>query len=305
MVKPKRLPPMQYLPAFVSAAQHLSFKLAAEELSITPSAISQQIKSLESHIGLALFSRQKRALILTTAGQAFYQLAKKAMNSYESGYSNFSDQFFSSSLKITMIPFVAHEIVIPHLNEFQTQYPEINLVIETSAELEDLESGKLDGAIRFGYPPWKGADAQRICSLSSNLVASKSYLKAHGLADKNNHKPKLKSKIQWENHTLIHSRNNVNDWQRYRDDIGVQFKPKNELFFDSYDGALRAAEEGLGIALAVFPLSINKIRTQKLMVLSDKYFPIKEGVYWLTKENESKNTSYQIVLSWLQELLAN
>ncbi|MBL4796996.1 MAG: LysR family transcriptional regulator [Oleispira sp.] len=292
----QRLPPIQYLVAFVTAAKLCSFKLAARELNITPSAISQQIKNLENHIGLALFSREKRELQLTGAGEAFYLIAKKTMSSYENGYAQFSDQFFSSSLRVSMIPFVAHEIVIPHLHEFQIKHPEINFIIETSAELKNLETGDLDGAVRFGLPPWGNTKAERICSLSSNLVASKEYLKTHSIEGKSENK----AEINWQNQTLIHSRSNVNDWQRYMSDVGVQFKPKNELFFDSYEAGLRAAEEGLGIALAVFPMSANKIKTEKLVVLSDQYVPIKEGVYWVTKANENKQDNYQTVLGWLQ-----
>lgn len=298
MANIQRLPPIQYLTAFVNAAHYRSFKLAAEALNVTPSAISQQIKSLESHMGLALFSRQKRALQLTNAGEAFYLVAKKTMSRYESGYAQFSDQFYSSNLKISMTAFVAHEIVIPHLHEFQIKYPEINLIIETSAELEDLAATDIDGAIRFGLPPWENANAERICSLSSNIVASKGYLKAHGLDKRIEGKPK----INWQEHTLIHSRSHVNDWQRYMTYTGCRFESKKELFFDSYEAAMCAAEEGLGLALAVFPMSTTKVRSKKLAVVSDQYSAIKEGVYWVTKANERKQASYTIVLSWLQSL---
>ena len=153
-----RMPPIQYLPAFVAAARHTSFKRAAAELNVTPSAISQQIRNLEDHMGLALFSREKRALRLTRSGEDFYQITKKLLSGYESGYAQFMSEHCSSTLSVSMIPYVANEVVIPQLHDFQQQYPDLNLVVQTSMQLESLEFNEIDAAIRFGVPPWAGND---------------------------------------------------------------------------------------------------------------------------------------------------
>ena len=94
---------------------------------------------MEGHIGLALFSREKRELRLTRAGEDF-----------------------SSTLKVSMISYVANEVVIPQLHDFQQQYPDVNLVVQTSMQLENLESQDIDTAIRFGVPPWAGYDVELI-----------------------------------------------------------------------------------------------------------------------------------------------
>ena len=285
-----RMPPIQYLTAFVASARHSSFKLAAGELNVSPSAISQQIKTLENHIGLPLFSRKKRELQLTKLGESFYQIAEKTIKSYETGFAHFVEQNFSSTIKVSMIPYVANEVVIPQLHHFHENFPDLNLVVESSAHVENLEPGKLDAAIRFGVPPWGDNNVELISNVQTNLVASKAYF------DKN----PIKTRSDFQKQTLIHIRTQVNDWQRFMDNMKYQFKPKKELFFDSYDAAIRAAEEGLGIAIGVFPISNNKIRKGRLAVLSDQFFPIEEAFYLVTPINAYKRETYQILLSWLR-----
>ncbi|MEH6449986.1 MAG: LysR substrate-binding domain-containing protein [Oleispira sp.] len=295
MSKLQRLPPIQYLVVFAAAAKLCSFKLAAEELNVTPSAVSQQIKSLESQMGLALFSREKRVLELTTAGEGFYKVAERTLRQYERGFSEFSDQYLSPSLKVSMIPYMANEVVIPHLHEFQQAYPHIDLVIETSARLEYLHTTELDAAIRFGVPPWGDLQTQLISPVRSGLVASDNYIRHHPFQAHSIHSPDY-----WKHQTLIHSRRQVDDWQRYRQDIGLDFEPQQELYFDSYDGAMRAAEEGLGIAIAGLPLSQHKLKSGGLSLLFDRSTRLKEGLYLVTKGNESKSESYQCLFLWLQ-----
>jgi len=292
MSKTPRIPPIQYLTAFVASARHNSFKLAAGELNVSPSAISQQIKTLESHVGLSLFSRKKRELRLTKAGESFYQIAETTIKSYEMGFAHFVAQNFSSSIKISMIPYVANEVVIPQLHQFHENYPDLNLVVESSKHVENLEPGKLDAAIRFGIPPWGDNNIDLISNVKTNLVATKAYFDNNPII----------SRSDFQKQTLIHIRTQVNDWQRLMDNMKYQFKPKNELFFDSYDAAIRAAEEGLGIAIGVFPISNNKIREGRLSVLTDQFFSVEEAFYLVTPHNAYKRKSYQILLSWLKDI---
>ena len=295
MSKAQPMSPIQYLVVFATAAKLCSFKLAAETLNVTPSAVSQQIKNLESHLGLVLFSRDKRELKLTHAGKGFYSVADRTLRQYEEGFVEFSSQYLSPTLKISMIPYVANEIVIPNLHSFQQQHPDIKLIIETSTRLEDIQFGELDGAIRFGIPPWGGLQTDLISSVKSGLVASDDYL----------HTTPLQNKEDWKNQTLIHSRREVNDWQRYMQDAGYIFEPKAELFFDSYDAAIRAAEEGLGVVIAGLPLSQHKLKSGALSLVFNRSSPLKEGLYLVSKENESKQESYQCLLSWLRTILTS
>ncbi len=287
-----RTPPIQYLTAFVAAAKNNSFKVAAEELNVTPSAVSQQIKALEQHLGLLLFSRKKRSLTLTNAGNDFYQLAAKTINGYKSAYSQFAEHYFSSTLKVSMIPYIANQIVIPRLHQFQERFPNLDLVVETGMQIEDLASTELDAAIRFGVPPWGDYQAEKIARAKSSLVATSGYFDQHP----------INSLSDWEQQTLIHIRTHVNDWQRFMDHINFQFKPKKALYFDSYEAGIKAAEAGLGIAFGVFPISSCAISEGRLTTLSDQFISMKEAFYLVTKPNQAKQHSYRALLDWLKIL---
>jgi len=291
----RRPPPIQYLTVFVAAARHNSFKLAAEALNVSPSAISQQIKTLERHLGLSLFSRHKRELQLTHAGNSFFQVATKTVDQYEAGYTRFKEKYFSSSLKVSMIPYIANELIIPKLHQFQENYPDINLVIETTMQVEDLESTELDAAIRFGTPPWNDYHTDLIAESQSGLVATKDYFDKHPIL----------TAADWQQQTLIHIRSDINDWQQFMDLTGIQFKPKKELYFDSYAAAIRAAEEGLGIAMGVFPIIKHKILNGQLSTFSNKHTPLKESFYLVTQTNDSKQENYQRLLEWLREIFTD
>ncbi len=286
-------PPIQYLPAFVAAARASSFKVAASQLNVTPSAISQQIKTLENHMGLKLFSRKKRSLQLTFAGISFYQVAQDTLNQYESGCREFNEKHQSSTLNVSMIPYIANEILIPKLAEFNTLHPDINLMIHTSVTLENLQVQELDAAIRFGIPPWSEQDMvniELICHAQSALVASEEYLARHP----------IHSTSDWKKQTLIHSRSHINDWQVFMDKLN--FKPHQQLVFDSYDASIRAAEEGLGIAIAVLPISQDKIHQNKLVCLSPNYKDIDESFYLVSKPNEHKQTNILALHIWLKDI---
>ena len=290
MVDFHRLPPIQYLTAFVAVARQGSFKQAAATLSVSPSAISQQIKTLETCVGLRLFSRQTKNTKLTKAGESFYQIAEKTISCYELGYGHFIEQHFSPSLKISTTSYIANELLIPQLQNFHECNPELNIVVEASMQIQNLEFRDLDAAIRFGIPPWGEDSAELITKAHSNLVANAEYIRKHP----------LKNEADWQHQTLIHIRTDVNDWERFKNIAQLQFTPKRELFFDSYDAGIRAAEEGLGIAIGVFPLSNIKISTGRLMLLSDRYSSIEEAFYLVTKQNEYKQESYRALLRWLK-----
>lgn len=290
-----RSPPIQYLPAFVSAAKNTSFRVAAEELNVTPSAISQQIKILENHVGLALFDRKKRALKLTEAGRDFYQLAEQTMNGYLNGFNAFSERHFSSKLKLSMIPTIANDIVIPRLHDFNERFPDLDLIVETSMAIEDLYSADIDAAIRFGSPPWGGYKAKLISPARSCLVATNAYFDRHPIC----------TVSDIAQHTLIHVRSDVNDWESFMDITGFHFTPKKELHFNSYEAGMKAAEEGLGIAFGVLPISNKAIKDERLTPLKGKSVSIEEGIYLVTKRNEVKKAHYQNLYAWLKEIFSN
>lgn len=244
----KSPPPIQYLPAFITAARLKSFKQAAQQLHVTPSAISQQIKSLETQLGLSLFDRQSKELQLTQTGKHYFEFAADALDRYQNGWQAFSDRFLSQTLRISLTDYMANQIVIPRLKDF-VETTGIQLELHTSSYNQNLLSNTLDAAIRFGTPPWPHHNAWLIADAQIALVATPDYF----------HKHPIKQPSDWKQHTLIHARRTVNDWQRLEHQLGYALQARQELVFDSYESAIQAARAGLGVMMASFPISNHEI----------------------------------------------
>lgn len=290
-----KLPPIQYLPTFEAAARYCSFKLAAQELNITPSAISQQIKTLETQLGQCLFDRSQRQLNLTAAGTAFYDVAKATLDAYSTTFlsdyaprsSAIENTQARQTLVVSMMPFIANNLVIPRLADFQQQHPQIKLIINTDMDQVDLIEGNIDAAIRFGIPPWQGLHGEKICDATSALVATEEYFAQHP----------IQTKDDWQNQTLIHCRTNKNDWQTLMKLMQHSFKPKAELHFDCYESGMQAAESGLGLAMAIFPITQQKVNAGKLKMMTTKTYPSEEGFYWVCREENP--SQHSAVFNWI------
>lgn len=290
---PPQAPPIQYLPAFVAAAQLGSFRAAAQQLNVTPSAISQQIKSLEQRIGLSLFSRQGKELQLSQAGEEFFSFAAHSLGHYQQGWEGFAEQFLSPQIRISMTDYVANRIIIPRLADFM-EHSGIPLEIHTSSRNQNLQANTLDAAIRFGTPPWPEHHARVICDAQVAMVASPEYWRQHPLT----------CRQHWQHQTLIHARRVTNDWQRLEQSQGYTITARQQLMFDSYETAIEAAKAGLGIMLASFPTSNQELRSGVLQAHSEKRFSSGEHFYLITKPNDHKEKRYQQLFSWLSAVFA-
>ena len=288
MTKQRRPPPIQYLTAFEAAARHNSFKSAAEELKVTASAISQQIKSLEEYLDVSLFERGARGITLSKEGASFYLVSKKTISTYQTTYAEFIRQFDTHFVRISMVPYIASEIIIPRLHTFSDMHPDINLLIETSMGVQDLSGSEIDCALRLGIPPWPGCDHKLIATVSSNLVVSPSYFKKHPTITFDN----------FDQHTIIHTRPEINDWQRVKEIFNIKKAPAKELHLDSYGTALKAAEEGLGVAIGLIPTINNALLSRKLIAYSQQHFPINEGYYLVTKKGMIESPEYLSIYNW-------
>jgi len=283
-------PQIQLLGAFESSARLSSFKKAAAELSITASAVSQQIKQLEAYLDVQLFNRLTRRIELTEAGLAFQRVAENTLSTYRSGFSAFQQQFSKPTIRLSVIPFVAFELIIPNLHEFRHLYPDIDLRIETSMALIDFEKEPIDAALRFGDGHWAGVEKLLISDCQFALVASRSLLESRP----------INSLDDFASHTLIHTRNSEDDWQKVANNLGVdKIVGRNDLVMDSYLSAMKAAEEGLGIAMGLFPLNNKWVRMGRLVTVFEPIdIPYKN--YFVFRRNDKKQEQLECCYQWLK-----
>jgi len=279
--------PLQVLPTFELVAEHLSIKRAAELLHLTPSAVSQQIRALESALGFRLFDRLARALALTPAGVDFAAVVRETLDTYRSGSQRVVRQHVSQTLRLSTDPFVAHEILIPQLHTFDAARSGVDLRIETSTSLADLRRDGIDVAIRYGRGPWPGLLGTVLCELFASPVCAPGFVP----------KKQLKSPRALLCHPLIRLRDQPDPWLRLGALLGVEVAGER-LVFDSYFAALRAAEAGLGIAFAIFPPTSGWVSDGRLVVPLPMRIQVRSTCQFVCRKEDSARPEIAHLCEW-------
>jgi len=160
----RQLPPLNALHAFEVAAHYLSFQQAAEALDVTPTAISHQVKILEDYLGMSLFRRRPRPLVLTDAGQTLYPIIRDGLNAIEAAIASLQHTPESTTLTVSVINVFAAKWLVPRLSAFQQAHPDIDLHLQTSNEVVDLRARTVDVAIRYGRGQYLGLSSRQLMS---------------------------------------------------------------------------------------------------------------------------------------------
>jgi len=285
-------PPIQWMPVFEAAAKYKNFRKAAEQLNVSPPAISQQIKALENYLGMALFRRNGPRLHLTEAGEFYYQIATKVVAEHCQGFNEFDQRFNKRSLRLNTPLFIAQELLIPSYMGYKELQPNTELRITTGTDYIDFDSGTADAAIRFGMNDWPNLDTKLLCSVEISPVCSASYYQKY-CSEAGTSKAAL-----LHNQILITTNENSNDWKYLFPDI----QPKETIICDSYFSAIKSAEKGLGIVLGIFPAINCWVNERRLQLLKNKFLNT-QAAYWLVypkqhEDNELLDACYK----WSKEL---
>jgi LysR family glycine cleavage system transcriptional activator len=291
-VSERRLPPLQLLIAFEAAGRLGSFKAAAAELHLTPSAISQQLRALEGHLQLALFERRARAVTLSEAGTFYFGIAREVLDVFRRGTMRMYERYGLRTLRVSTDPSVAYEVLIPGLSDFQASHPDIDLRVEASSALVDPRHGAIDAAIRFGRgQPWPGLCADELAPMVATLVAAPALLK----------RLPIREPRDLAEHTLLDIAGAPDHWGVVAAQSG--FRIGRRKSFDSYLATLQAAAHAMGVAAGLFPLSTSWVRDGRLAVPLPLRVP---GVaYYLVYRPEDRERPELLSLrSWLSARFA-
>lgn len=284
-------PPIQLLPAFEAAARLSSFKLAAHELNVTPSAISQQIKTLESLLEHDLFVRHPRAVELTRVGRLYFELTNDIITRYREGHRAINNELRTPTLRISAMTLVAYDILIPELPRFHLAHPEIDLRIETSEQLVELGTERDDVAVRIGTGDWPGLEKFKLCDLNINLVGND---KQHPLPTNFNSK-------KFKEVTLIHSRTHVDDWAEVARVLGLDLSNNPQVFFNDSFSAIAAAEAGSGVAIGLFPILQKRLNAKKVKALLPQAAPLDMSCWLVYPPALTQHPGLPAVKAWLTE----
>ena len=289
---PIRLPPLKSLEAFVTAGRHQSFKQAAAELNLTPSAISRRIKALEDHLGARLFRRLNRAVRLTEAGATYLGAVERAFDDIRRASSALTAPGGRRTLKISLLQSFATNWLIPRLSDFHERHPEIELDLQTSTGFVDFDRGDVDLAIRFGDGGWPGLAADRLFELQAFPVCSRRMLAAP---------EPLEAPADLARHTLLGVVQVADHWDMWLSaadvDPGLAVRRQN---FDNAQMAYRSAENGLGVALGISILVEPYLLSGRLLAPFALRLPLAKSYYVASRREDAGEPAIAAFRAWLR-----
>lgn len=287
------LPTLNLLVAFEAAGRHLSFKLAAEQISVTPSAVSQQIQLLESQLGVPLFVRHNRALSFTDAGQIYWQKVQQQLSQLRQATADIRQQQNNQTLRVSIMPPVARRIVFPRFSEFEEAHPELRIHIETSLENTDLTHGQADLAIRFGLPPWNGLRHEKLSDVAVCIICPVGFTERYQLH---------RSTPGLHEMPIIEMDERPDAWHRLFRDMGLPPHQGKRFHVDDYPAAIEAAET-LGAALALWPLEKPLLNQGRIEAPFPPQGPIDEAIYAVYPEHKANSPGLRSFIDWISTCL--
>ncbi|MDW3224983.1 MAG: transcriptional regulator GcvA [Paracoccaceae bacterium] len=254
-----RLPPLTALRAFEAAARHMSFAKAAEELSVTPAALSFQIKSLEEHLGAPLFVRLNRAVELTEAGTALAPGAADGFQTLSNAWRAAQRLQDEQTLTVTAGPAFTAKWLAPRLYEFAQAHPEIELRFSASLKIMDFGRDAIDVAIRFGNDVESGLYS---LALAQEWVTP---VMTPALAEKYPDAESLRNAPLIFDDSISFLRPRC-DWKAWFAAMGIDFDPRHGPRFSQADHAVDAALAGVGVVLGRRALVIKDVADGRLIM---------------------------------------
>jgi LysR family glycine cleavage system transcriptional activator len=295
-VQRRRLPPLNALRAFEAAARHLNFSRAADELSVTPGAVSQQIQNLEDYVGAALFKRTPKGLLLTDAAQTALPALREAFDRLAEAASLLTAAVDGRRLTITAPPSFAAKWLAPRLGAFERAHPQVDVWLNAGMELVDLTAGEVDIAIRYGAGRYAGLEVRRLIGEAVILVASPGLLAEQPL-DKTG---------DLANHILLHDGSpdlddSCPDWPMWLTARGLRgIDGTRGPRFNQSSLVIEAAVNGRGVALAKHTLAQADLEAGRLVAPLQIATAVDFAYYLVHPKAKGRLPQVKAFMSWIE-----
>lgn len=282
-----RLPPLTALRAFQAVAEAQGLSAAARALNVTHAAVAQQVRALETHLGVALVHRAGRGLALTAEGVALARALGEGFATIEAGVEALRGGA-DRPVKITLTPSFATQWLMPRLKEFWTRHPEIALSLHPDARVLDLRRDGMDLGIRYGNGNWPGVEARFLTSARMAVAAAPALMagrKTLGTAE-----------MQAEDWFL------TRDWpeqENYLRALGLDPGALSRTEFPDESLSLAAARQGLGIVVESFALLDDDLREGRLVLLHDSRDSL--PAYFLVTPPGPQRAQVRAFVKWLAQ----
>ena len=292
----KQIPPLNALRVFEAAARHLSFTKAAEELHVTPGAVSQQIKALEDYLQSPVFRRQKRSLLLTDEAQASLPILREGFDRLAEAGKILAARADAGRLTVSVAPSLAAKWLVPRLDRFQEDHPEIDVWVSADMDVVDFAANDVDLAIRYGAGHYEGLAVERLMEEKIIPVCSPELMRGEH---------PIKTPEDLIHHTLLHDGSPDKDescptWPMWLKAAGVCHKqgdrgPK----FNQSSLVIEAAVAGKGVALAKAKLALADLEAARLVIPFDLTTPTEFAYYIVHPPSKSSSQAVNAFKAWL------
>jgi LysR family glycine cleavage system transcriptional activator len=292
----RRLTHLNGIRAFEAAARHMSFAKAAEELNVTPAAVSQQIKTLEDYLGVALFKRTKRALFLTDTAQTILPAAREGFDLLASALARARAAGPRDRLVVSVAPSVAAKWLMPRLERFIAQHPEVDIRIDTNSRLADFAREDVDVAVRYGAGDWPGLESTPLMNEHIYPVCSPRLMAG---------KHPLRTIDDLRHHTLIHDGTLPHgsafpSWAIWLEAAGAPGVDSTRgLHVNASMLAIQAAVDGQGVALGRSVLVEDDVATGRLVRPFAATLPLRYAYYVVHPKTLAKDSRVPLFRRWL------
>lgn len=287
-----RLPPVHALSAFEAAARHNSFAVAAEELCITPSALSHRIRLLEEFVGERLFIRDGRAVTLSEFGLRYLEVVRSALRTLTQFPLPRRLAQVQPRIKVSVPPTFARFMLVPHLAEFAARHPQIVIELFLSVPLYDLSLSESDVEVRFGAGNYPDTVTEKLFEEPSFAVASPAYLDKIG---------GLETPADLKKATLLRSA--LEPWQPWFESAGLDWpEPSSSLRLDDLGLLLEAVRHGHGVGLTRQHFAQHLIETGEIVQLFNVHLVKPPHAYYVVYENGARERpGVAPFIDWLKE----
>lgn len=291
-----RLPPVHALSAFEAAARYGSFAVAAEELCITPSALSHRIRLLEEFVGERLFIRDGRSVSLSEFGRRYLDVVRSALRTLTEFPLPHRREPVQPRVKVTLPPTFARYLLIPRLAEFTGRHPEIMVEMFLSVPLYDLSLSESDVEVRFGVGKYPDMVTEKLLEEPAFAVASPHYLEKIG---------DLKTPTDLQRATLLRSA--LEPWQPWFEAAGLDWpEPSTGLRMDDLGLLLEAARHGHGVALTRRHFARQMLESGEIVQLFDVRLTTPPHAYYVVYEQAARERpEVGVFIDWLRSTFRN
>ena len=289
------LPSLNLIRVFEVAARRLSFKDAADELFVSPPAVSHQIKALEEALGVALFKRENRKISLTAEGKRYYLHVKRGLDLIDTATLAVRKEKKKRHFVINTLPNIASLLLFPNIHEFQANYPELNIQIESDISRIDLERSETTVAIRHECGNEPNLTYHPLVGISLTPICTRSYLAEH---------PGL-SNGDFTGCRIIKIASDTYQWPRWQTQWGLLPEIANELVVSTVQASIEAVKSNIGVAMGYLPTSYQFMRSDNELVLPLPNNITRHGECFLAYSNSNRDDELiQAFHEWVTGIIA-